>query len=173
MLTIPAGVRRGFMKQTLLSPIKTDGDMRRPYIGLGADLGDGKGRCLFAGSWNADIYGPLKSHATSADLHCAKNRMSGMHTPSQPLWTTLKEKGITTCLFTGVNTDQCVLGTLADSYNAGWNCVLVDDCCGTPTVGGRDVCLHNISVSLFLTLVAIMDFVCNGADLDGSLRMDL
>jgi nicotinamidase-related amidase len=50
-------------------------------------------------------------------------------------------------LFTGVNTDQCVLGTFVDAYNAGWNCVLVDDCCGTTTVGGKEVTFYNIAVS--------------------------
>ena len=143
MKTIPAGVRRGFMKQTLY----TTTDIRRPYTGLGEDLGEGRGRCLFAGSWNADIYDPLKEVVQPSDLHCAKNRMSGLWTPHQPLWKTLKAEKKTTLFFTGVNTDQCVLGTLADGYNAGWNCILVDDCCGTPTLYGKDVCLHNISVS--------------------------
>lgn len=57
------------------------------------------------------------------------------------------EEGTGTLLFAGVNTDQCVLGTLVDAYNAGWNCVLVDDCCGTTTEGGREVSLWNVSVS--------------------------
>jgi hypothetical protein len=90
----------------------------RPYTGLGSDLGDSKGRCLFAGTWNADIYPPLKAHVQDSDLHCAKNRMSGLWTPEQPLWKTLKEQKKTTVLFTGVNTDQCVLGTFVDGYNA-------------------------------------------------------
>jgi len=143
MDSLPASVRRGFMKdkiQSTTTPI-------RPYTGLGSDLGDGKGRCLFAGSWNADIYPPLKAHAQPSDLHCAKNRMSGLWTPDQPLWKTLKATNKNTILFTGVNTDQCVLGTLVDGYNAGWNCILVDDCCGTTTVGGKEVSFHNISSS--------------------------
>lgn len=123
MKTIPAGVRRGFMKQTLFSTPES----RKPYLGLGSDLGDDKGRCLFAGSWNADIYTPLKEHVKEGDLHCAKNRMSGMWNEDQPLWKTLQGEGKTTVFFAGVNTDQCVLGTLVDAYNKGWNCVLVDE----------------------------------------------
>lgn len=57
------------------------------------------------------------------------------------------EEKIETVFFAGVNTDQCVLGTLTDAYNAGWGCVLVDDCCATTTEGGKEVCLHNVSVS--------------------------
>jgi nicotinamidase-related amidase len=114
MLTMPAGVNRGFMKDVLHSTTTAI----RPYTGLGSDLGDGKGRCLFAGSWNADIYPPLKAHVQAEDLHTAKNRMSGLWTPEQPLWKTLKEQKKTTVLFAGVNTDQCVLGTFVDGYNA-------------------------------------------------------
>jgi nicotinamidase-related amidase len=143
MKSMPAGVQRGFLRDTLQSVSSSI----QPYTGLGSDLGDGKGRCLFAGSWNADIYPPLKAHVKPEDLHCPKNRMSGLWTPEQPLWKTLKAEKKNTILFTGVNTDQCVLGTLVDAYNAGWNCISIDDCCGTTTVGGKEVSLHNIAVS--------------------------
>ena len=33
--------------------------------------------------------------------------------------------------FSGVNTDQCVLHSLTDAHFLGYNCVLVEDCCGT------------------------------------------
>lgn len=145
MKTLPAGVQRGFLKDTLHSTTASI----RPYTGLGSDLGGTKGRCLFAGSWNADIYPPLKAHVKPEDLHCAKNRMSGLWTPEQPLYKTLKTEKKTTLLFTGVNTDQCVLGTLTNGYNDGWNCLLIDDCCGTTTVGGKEVTFHNIAVSYF------------------------
>lgn len=142
METLPAGVQRGFMKHTLNG---TSTAVKR-YGGLGADLGGTKGRCLFAGSWNADIYPPLKAHVKAEDLHCAKNRMSGMWSPEQPLYKTLQAENKTTLLFTGVNTDQCVLGTLVSAYNDGWNCLLIDDCCGTTTVGGKEVTYHNVGV---------------------------
>lgn len=142
---MPAGVQRGFMRDVLRPPGAEV--QRRPYTGLGTDLGGSKGRVLFAGSWNADIFPPLKAHMKEEDIHCPKNRMSGLWTPEQPLWKEMKNKEKKTLLFTGVNTDQCVLGTLADGYNAGWNCVLVEDCCGTPTPSGRDVTLWNIAVS--------------------------
>jgi nicotinamidase-related amidase len=77
--------------------------------------------------------------------------MSGLWNADQPLWKTLKAKSKNTILFTGVNTDQCVLGTLVDGYNAGWNCILVDDCCGTTTVGGKEVSFHNIEVGTLIS----------------------
>ncbi len=149
MMALPAGVQRGFLKDTLqetTNPI-------RSYTGLGSDLGDGKGLCLFAGSWNAEIYAPLKALVHPSDLHCAKNRMSGLWTPEQPLWRTLQGEGKDTILFAGVNTDQCVLGTLVDGYNAGWNCILVDDCCGTTTLRGKEVTLHNVGVRSSLSIL--------------------
>ncbi|TVY47137.1 Peroxyureidoacrylate/ureidoacrylate amidohydrolase [Lachnellula occidentalis] len=139
--TMSAGVMRGFMRDVIQPTTKPI----RSYTGLGSDLGDSKGRCLFAGTWNADIYSPLKAHVQDSDLHCAKSRMSALWTPEQPLWKTLKEQKKTTVLFTGVNTDQCVLGTLVDAYNAGWNCILVDDCCGTTTKGAKEVTLSNVA----------------------------
>jgi len=96
------------------------------------------------------------------DVHCAKNRISGMWSEEQPLWRYLEGKGVgesgdgqddsrmanpkRTLLFAGVNTDQCVLGTLESAYNAGWDCILIEDCCATTTEWGREVCLQNISV---------------------------
>src|SRR6187402_448212 len=103
---LPAGVQRGFMR----NKIQSTPSGLRPYTGLGSDLGDGKGRCLVAGTWNADIFPPLKAHVQPSDIHCAKNRMSGLWNADQPLRRTLKKEGKNTLLFTGVNTDQCVLG---------------------------------------------------------------
>lgn len=149
------------MKDTLLQTTSSI----RPWIGLGSELPDGQGRVLFEGSWNADIHPKLKAHVKENDIHCAKNRMSGLWNPEQPLWKMLKDgvrknkeeaPGVQagalsgpweTVVFAGVNTDQCVLGTLVDAYNAGWNCVMIDDCCGTTTKGAREVCVGNIRVS--------------------------
>jgi phosphatidylethanolamine-binding protein len=136
---MPAGVLRGFSK-ALLDPSYT-----KKYAGLGADLGDGMGRALFRGSWNAGIYPDLAQHVDPADIHCAKNRMSGLWSPEQELWKYLKTAGKKTTLFAGVNTDQCVLGTLANAYNSGWDVIMVEDCCATTTPGAKEVCTWNIS----------------------------
>lgn len=95
---------------------------------------------------NAALYPPLAAAVRPADGHCAKNRMSGLWRPDQPLWRHLQASGTRTLFFAGVNTDQCVLGTLADAYNAGWDCLLVEDCCATTTEHGQDVCVWNVAV---------------------------
>lgn len=123
--------------------------------GLGADLGQGRGRCLCKGEWNSAVYGPLADEVRldeegrGGDVWCDKNRMSGLWSEDQPLWKELTGGGgKRTLLFAGVNTDQCVLGTLGDAYNNGWDCVLLEDCCATTSPGAREVCLYNVAVSL-------------------------
>ncbi|EQB59557.1 hypothetical protein CGLO_00016 [Colletotrichum gloeosporioides Cg-14] len=146
LAVMPASVQRGFSR-TLIHGASADDKVAR--LGLGGDLGDGKGRCLVKGTWNADIYEPLKRFARPGDVHCDKNRMSGMWSPEQPLRRYLDGDGagVRTLLFAGVNTDQCVLGTLTDAYNGGWDCVMVEDCCGTKTPGAPEVCLYNVAGS--------------------------
>ena len=117
--------------------------------GLGADLGSGQGRTLVKGEWNSEVYGALAPEVRldSGDLWCDKNRMSGLWSEAQPLFRALSDGKKRTLLFAGVNTDQCVLGTLGDAYNMGWDCVLLEDCCATTSPGAREVCLHNVAVS--------------------------
>lgn len=154
LAAMPAGVSRGFAK----AAIAEGGTAAAAAAGLGADLGGGRGRCLVAGEWNAGVYGPLAGAAREGeDVQCVKNRMSGLWCEGQPLWGYLSGDGgegrrKRTLLFAGVNTDQCVLGTLADAYNAGWDCVMVEDCCATTTEGAREVCLTNVEVSCYLLL---------------------
>ncbi|KAI9842366.1 MAG: hypothetical protein M1837_007286 [Sclerophora amabilis] len=137
--TMPPSVQRGFSKD-LISGAQTG------HAGLGADLGDGQGRCLVAGSWNADVYAPLRAAMADGDAQCAKNRMSGLWNPEQPLSRYLKVNDVKTCLFAGVNTDQCVLGTLTDAYSWGWDCILLGDCAATSTGRGAEaVCSYNIA----------------------------
>jgi nicotinamidase-related amidase len=134
---MPASVIRCGLHKALMDPSNANR--------YGGDLGDGMGRALFEGSWNADIYSELKQYVDPSDIHCAKNRMSGLWSEEQPLWKHLNKEGKKTLLFTGVNTDQCVLGTLVNAYNAGWDVVMVDDCCATTTPGGNEVCVWNVS----------------------------
>lgn len=156
---MPACVQRGFSRSIIVAANEDDPSSAAsglppevPRSGLGADLGSGKGRCLVEGEWNSQIYDPLLAAVAPEDVHCAKNRLSGMWNDRQPLWRQLAGAGTRTVFFAGVNVDQCVLSTLTDAYSAGWDCVLVEDCAATRTPGGMDVCLHNISVSLFSPL---------------------
>ncbi|KAF2836321.1 Isochorismatase hydrolase [Patellaria atrata CBS 101060] len=129
LASLPPAVSRGFC------PTRAANDGCGWHFGLGAPLPSNQGRTLFKGTWNADIYSPLRPYVDPSDQIFHKARMSGLWRESELLHQYLRSSGAKTLLFAGVNTDQCVLGTLTDACNWGWDCVLLRDCCGTMTEG--------------------------------------
>jgi nicotinamidase-related amidase len=117
------------------------------YKGLGTDcgtlkLGDGTeinaGKLLMCDQWNAALYPPLDTIYTQGsqlpknpDVWIHKDRMSGLWGAKTACEEFLVKEGIKTLLFAGVNTDQCVGGTLTDAFSKGYDCVLLSDGCGT------------------------------------------
>ena len=112
----------------------------------GADLGDvilpdgtkiQAGRALMKETWNADLHSPLLSAfkecrtAVRPDVRIHKNKNSGLYSSSCELAQYLKKKGIRSLLFTGMNTDQCVMGTLQDAHSRGFDTILLRDACAT------------------------------------------
>lgn len=123
-----------------------DGTLR-PGREVGVDLGQIKldsgevvqgGRLLMRNQWNTELHGGLEAafqdglKAARPDLLFHKNRISGMCDAMTDCTDYLLENGFTTLLFTGVNTDICVLGTLQDANSKGFDTVLLKDGCGTP-----------------------------------------
>ena len=82
---------------------------------------------LEAGSWGAAIVEELAVEPT--DVRVDKYRMSGFW--DTPLDSILRNLGVATLLFGGVNLDQCVLCTLQDANFLGYDCVLLEDGSGT------------------------------------------
>ncbi|KAI3340029.1 Isochorismatase-like protein [Ustulina deusta] len=149
LITMPPAVHRGFSSE--LIEAKKDGKLPegigQSRRGLGSDMGSGRGRLLMAKSWNAELYESLLQVSDAEqDIFCDKNRMSGMWTDKTPLYEAVKGQ-FHTLLFAGVNTDQCVLGTLVDAYDRGLDCVMLEDCCATRTPGGKEATTWNISRS--------------------------
>ncbi len=111
-------------------------------IGLGDALPGSGARVLERGSWSAAIVDELAPDAS--DIHVAKYRMSGFQ--DTELDSILRNLGVTTLLFAGVNADQCVLCTLQDAGFRGYDCLLVEDCVATTS---PDYCmaatLYNVS----------------------------
>ncbi|GAB7349759.1 hypothetical protein MBLNU459_g0486t1 [Dothideomycetes sp. NU459] len=106
------------------------------------------GRLLYRGSWNAALFPPLDAlFAAGAalprtpDVWIHKNRMSGLWGATTPLQAFLESQGIRSLLFAGVNTDQCVSGTLTDAFSKGFDCVLLGDACGTTSPGFAQECI--------------------------------
>jgi nicotinamidase-related amidase len=121
--------------------------------GLGDPLANGA-PVLELGSWAANILDEFGD--TSGDIQVAKFSMSGF-------WEThldaiLRNLGVTTLLFAGVNLDQCVLCTLQDASFRGYDCILLEDCCATTSPA---FCAH----SALYNIRQCFGFVASSADL--------
>ena len=88
-----------------------------------------RGPSLVQGSWGARVVEELV--VAPDDLTVHKHRLSGFW--DNELDTLLRQRGITTLLFAGINTDRCVFSTLQDAHFLGYNCVLLKDACSTPS----------------------------------------
>ncbi|KAH9898342.1 Isochorismatase hydrolase [Cubamyces lactineus] len=120
--------------------------------GIGAPLPGDFGRLLMRGEYNTQLYGPLQTmyeegKRAGTDIWIHKNRMGALWGSQTALDLYLQEQGITTLFFTGINADQCVLGTLSDAYSKGYDCIVVDDCIATKSpAGGLENVLFNANV---------------------------
>ncbi|KAL6718826.1 hypothetical protein ACLMJK_003060 [Lecanora helva] len=124
-----------------------NGKPKRIYQGLGSEIGpvvveNGRnvdaGRLLMRNTWNAALP-PALNHAfmegqkrqSVPDVWIHKNRMSGLWGATTACTEFLNKKSLTTLIFAGVNTDQCVGGSLQDAFTKGYDCILLRDGCGT------------------------------------------
>jgi ureidoacrylate peracid hydrolase len=87
----------------------------------------GRGRILVRDEWGAATIDGLT--VDPADLLVHKHRLSGFW--DNELDSILRQRGVTTLLFAGINTDRCVFSTLQDANFLGYDCVLVEDACAT------------------------------------------
>jgi nicotinamidase-related amidase len=96
-------------------------------VGLGDALPGSGAKVLERGSWSAAIVDELT--ADPSDIQVAKYRMSGFQ--DTELDSILRNLGVTTLMFAGINADQCVLCTLQDANFRGYDCLLLEDCAAT------------------------------------------
>jgi len=97
--------------------------------GYGEPSSSGHGPSLVQGSWGAAQIAELP--AQPGDISVDKHRLSGFW--DSELDSVLREAGITTLLFSGINTDRCVFSTLQDAGFLGYDCILIEDAVGTPS----------------------------------------
>ena len=88
-----------------------------------------QGPVLVAGSWGAQSIAAIT--VETGDIQIEKHRLSGF--PETVLEGVLLRQDITTLIYCGVNTDRCVFATLADGCFRGFDAVLVEDACATPS----------------------------------------
>ena len=96
-------------------------------IGLGDPLPGSGAPVLQKDSWAAAVVDELAP--LPGDIMVDKYRISGFW--DTPLDSILRNLGIKSILFAGVNTDQCVLHSLTDANFLGYGCVMLEDCCAT------------------------------------------
>ena len=96
-------------------------------VGLGDPLPGNGAPVLEKDSWAAAVVDELAQEP--GDIKVDKHRISGFW--DTPLDSILRNLGTRTILFSGVNTDQCVLHSLTDANFLGYGCLLVEDCCST------------------------------------------
>jgi nicotinamidase-related amidase len=96
-------------------------------FGIGDPLPGSDARVLTKDSWAAAVVDELEQKPE--DIKVDKHRISGFW--DTPLDSILRNLGVKTAMFAGVNTDQCVLHSLTDANFLGYGCILVEDCCAT------------------------------------------
>ncbi len=96
-------------------------------VGLGDPLPGNGARVLQKDSWAAAVVDELAP--LPGDIRVDKHRISGFW--DTPLDSILRNLGVRSILFAGVNTDQCVLHSLTDANFLGYGCILIEDCCAT------------------------------------------
>jgi nicotinamidase-related amidase len=95
--------------------------------GIGSTSGPSGSPVLQAGAWAAAVVDELTPEP--ADVRVDKYRMSGF--VDTALDSILRNLRVDTLLFAGVNADQCVLATLMDAANLGYDVVMLEDAVGT------------------------------------------
>ncbi|TIC85444.1 isochorismatase family cysteine hydrolase [Nocardioides sp. GY 10127] len=120
-------------------------------VGLGSTANAARSPVLEAGSWAAAVVDELT--VEPQDVVVDKYRMSGF--VDTPLDSVLRTLRVDTLLLAGVNVDQCVLATLVDGANLGYDVVLVQDASGTTSPQFcTDATLYNVRQCFGFTTTA-------------------
>ncbi len=116
-------------KRNLAPTVQFKGKRTADGVGYAEHSPIDHGPSLVQGSWGAAVIDELA--VSTADITVHKHRLSGFW--DNELDTLLRQQGITTLLFAGINTDRCVFSTLQDANFLGYDCVLLQDACSTPS----------------------------------------
>ncbi len=122
---------------------------RRFGVGDVVQAPDGRqSRILIRDTWNTDILPELTPQ--DGDVVVSKHRFSGFFETS--LDAILRERGITSLVFTGCTTSVCVESTLRDAAFRDYRCLLLEDCAAEPVGSNFAHSNHEASVLVIETL---------------------
>lgn len=108
------------------------------------------GQLLMRDQWNTELHlllerarqDGLNDNYKKNDVWIHKNRMSGLWGGSTLCTDYLQDQGIKTLIFSGVNTDQCVGGSLQDAFTKGYDCLLLSDGSATTSPDHAQQCIE-------------------------------
>ena len=124
-----------------LSPtVQFNGKRSAQGVGYAEASPEDRGLSVVAGQWGAQVIDELA--VAPQDITVFKHRLSGFW--DNELDSILRQQGITTLLFAGVNTDRCVFSSLQDAGFLGYDCVLLSDACSTPSPAYVSKAIHFI-----------------------------
>lgn len=109
--------------------VQWSGKRSADAVGYAEPSPEDRGRALVPGEWGAQVVDELA--VAPGDITVHKHRLSGFF--DNELDSILRLRGATTLLFAGVNTDRCVFSTLQDAGFLGYDSVLLEDACSTPS----------------------------------------
>ena len=121
------------------------------------------GAILVRDTWNTEILPALTPQ--DGDLVVPKHRFSGFFETN--LDASLRERGITSLVFTGCTTSICVESTLRDAFFRDYRCLLLEDCTAEPIGSNLPHSNHDASVRVIETLFG---WVTDSATLEAALR---
>ncbi|KAH7322924.1 Isochorismatase-like protein [Stachybotrys elegans] len=142
---MPPSIARGY-------DFPLDKNFTKPrFLGrLGQQMGpiklqDGReieaGRVMMRDQCNTALVPKLAEAVAAEDIWVNKSRLSGFWGGTEAE-ATLRAKGITTLLFSGENTDQCVAASMQGSYTQGWDCLMLSDACATTSPDFATKCIE-------------------------------
>jgi ureidoacrylate peracid hydrolase len=117
---------------------------RRFGAGSEVPTPNGSGRILIRDTWNSAILDELRPEPGDVELY--KHRISGFFGTS--LDEVLRDRSITSLIFTGCTTSVCVESTLRDASYRDYRALMLEDCCAEPARPGTDDFNHARSVAL-------------------------
>jgi ureidoacrylate peracid hydrolase len=137
---------------------------RRLGVGDPIQAPDGReGRILIKDTWNTDILPQLAPQ--DGDVIVSKHRFSGFFETN--LDAILRERGITSLIFTGCTTNVCVESTLRDASFRDYRCLLLEDCAAEPIGNNFAHSNHEASV---LVIETLLGWVSESAAFEAALR---
>lgn len=167
-----AGIQIVYLKMEFEPDLSNAGGQEAPNFVRHRRLGVGdpvqapngrEGKILIKDTWNTEILSQLAP--LEGDIVVSKHRFSGFF--ETDLDEILRERGITSLIFTGCTTSVCVESTLRDAFFRDYHCLLLEDCTAEPIGGDLGRSNHEASV---LVIEALFGWVSESAALTGALR---